>query len=77
MPVHVLVLVVFVDGHPHRAHFGQHDLAKTGLHHEVDAGDGIGAQKELVELGGHPFGGDPAQLRSHLHESLQHPRRRR
>ena len=44
------------------ADLGQHHLAEAGLHHQVDAGDRIGAQHQLVQLGGHPFGGDAAQL---------------
>ena len=75
MLVDVLVLVVFVDGHPHGAHLGQHHLAKPGLHHQVDAGHRVRAQHQLVQFGGHPLGGDPAQLVGHLLQRRKHPRR--
>ena len=75
MLVDVLVLMVFVDGHPHRAHLGQHHIAQAGLHHQVDAGDRVRAEEQLVQFGGHPLGGDPVQLRRHLDQGRQHPRR--
>ena len=75
MLIDVLVLMVFVDGHPHRAHFRQHHIAQPGLHHQVDARDRIRAQKKLVQLGGDAFGGDPAQLWRHLDQRAKHPRR--
>ena len=75
MLVDVLVLVVLVDGHPHAADLGQHHLAEPGLHHQVDAGDRVGAQHHLVQLGGHPFDGDAAELVGHPRHRLAHPRR--
>ena len=74
MLVDVLVLVVFVDGHLHAADLGQHHLAHAGLHQQVDAGDRVGAQQQLVQLGGHPLGADAAQLRGHLFDRRPHPR---
>lgn len=71
--VDVLVLVVFVDGHLHGPDFGQHDLTHPGLHQQVDPGDRVGAQQQLVQLGGHPFGADPGQLRGHLLDRRPHP----
>ena len=35
----------------------------------------IVAQQQLVQLGGHPLGGDAAQLRRHLLDRRAHPRR--
>ncbi len=75
MLIHVLVLMVFVDGHPHRAHFREHHVAEPGLHHQVDTRDGVVAKQQLVQLGGDAFGGDPPQLRRHLDECADHPRR--
>ena len=66
MLVDVLVLVVLVDRHLHAADLGQHHLAHPGLHHQLDTGDRIGAQQQLVQLGGDSLGGDPAQLGGHL-----------
>ena len=77
MLVDVLVLVVFVDGHPHAADLGQHHVAHPGLHHQVDAGDRIGAEQQLVQLGGHPLDGDPAELRGHLAHRRRAPAARR
>ena len=73
MLVDVLVLVVLVDGHPHAADLGQHHVAHPGLHQQVDAGDRVGAEQQLVQLGRHPLGGDPAQLRGHLARSPSAP----
>ncbi len=77
MLVDVLVLVVLVDGHPHPADLGQHHVAHPGLHHQIDAGDRVVAQQQLVQLGGHPFGGDSAQLRRHLRAAPKAPAERR
>ena len=75
--VDVLVLVMFVDRHPHGADLGQHDVTQPGLHHEIHAGHGVGAQHQLVQLRGHALGGDPAELRRHLDEGLENPGRHR
>jgi len=60
MLIDVLVLVMFVDGHLHRPDLGQHHLTEPGLHHQIDARQRVGAQHQLVQLGGHPLGGDAA-----------------
>ena len=73
MLVDVLVLMVFVDGHLHAADLGQHHLTQAGLDHQVETGDRVGAQQQLVQLDGHPFDGDPPQLRRHLHDRAPHP----
>ncbi len=73
MPVDILVLMVFVDGHPHRADLRQHHLAEAGLHHQIDAHDRVRAQQQLVQFGGDPLGGDAAQLRCHLQQRSQAP----
>ena len=74
MLVDVLVLVVLVDRHLHAADVGQHHVAHPGLHHQVDAGDRVVAQQQLVQLGGDPLGGDPAELRRHVVDRRPHPR---
>ena len=74
MLVDVLMLMVFVDGHPHAADLGQHHLTHPGLYQQVDAGDRVVAQQQFVHLGGHPFGADPGQLRGHLLDGGPHPR---
>jgi hypothetical protein len=77
MLVHVLVLVVLVDRHPHAAHLGQHDVTETGRHQQVDTGDRVRTQHQLVELGRHPLDGDATQLQCHLLHRRAHPWRDR
>ena len=74
MLVHVLMLVVFVDGHLHATDLGQHHLTHSGLHHEVDPGDRIVAEHQLVQLGCHSFGTDAGQPRGHLFDCHPDPR---
>ena len=74
MLVDVFVLMVLVDRHPHSADLGQHHFAHPGLHHQVDPGDRVVAQQQLVQFGRHPLGGDPAELRRHLLDRRPHPR---
>jgi hypothetical protein len=75
MPVDVLVLMVFVDGHAHTADLRQHHVAESGLHHQVDTRHRVGAQQQLVQFRGDPLGGDAGQLRRHLRHRGPHPRR--
>ena len=75
MLVDVLVLMVFVDRHPHRADLGQHHVAQPAVHHQVDARGGIGAEDQLVQFGGDTFGGDALELTGHRLHRLAHPRR--
>ena len=73
MLVDVFVLMVFVDGHLHAADLGQHHLTHTGLHQQVDTGDRVVAEQQLVQLGGHPLGADTRQLRGHLFDRRPAP----
>ena len=74
MLIDVLVLMVLVDGHPHGTDLRQHHIAETGLDHQVQPRHRIRAQEQFVQLGGHPFRGDPRQLRRHGLHRLAHPR---
>lgn len=75
MLIDVLVLVMLVDGHPHRADLGQHHITHSAGHHQVDAGARIGAQQQFVQFGGHPLGSDAGKLLGHLVDGGAHPRR--
>nr|CRL56745.1 hypothetical protein CPGR_04069 [Mycolicibacterium fortuitum subsp. fortuitum DSM 46621 = ATCC 6841 = JCM 6387] len=77
MPVHILVLVVFIDGHPHLADLRQHHFAQPGLHHQIDPGHRVDAQQQLVQFCGDTLDGDALQLRGHFQQCLEHPRRHR
>ena len=65
--------MVLVDGHLHPADLRQYHRPEAGLHHQVDAGHRVVAEQHLVQLDGHPFDGDPGQLRGHLDDGLPHP----
>ncbi len=54
----MLVLVMFVDRHPHPTDFRQDHSTHTALHHQVDTRGRILTDQQLVQLGGHPFGAD-------------------
>ena len=71
--VDVLVLVMFVDGHPHGTDLRQHHLAKTGLDHQFDTRDRVGAEEHFVQFDGDPLDGDPGQLRRHRDDGLPNP----
>ena len=73
MLVHVLVLMVFVDGHLHAADLREHHITEAGLHHQLDTRHRIRTQQHLVELDGHPLDGDSSQLRRHRDDGLPHP----
>ncbi|CKS81070.1 Uncharacterised protein [Mycobacterium tuberculosis] len=77
MLIDVLVLVMFVDRHPHPTDFRQDHSTHTALHHQVDTRGRILTDQQLVQLGGHPFGADSGQLRRHLFDRRAHPRRHR
>ncbi len=67
--------MVFVDGHPHRADLGQHDIAEAGLHQQVDARRRIRAEDQFVEFGRDAFGGDALELARHRPDRRPHPGR--
>ena len=73
MLVDVLVLVMFVDGHPHPADLGQHHLTEPCPHHQLDACHRVGAEQHLVQFDCDPLDGDPGQLRCHRYDGLLHP----
>jgi hypothetical protein len=66
------MLMMLIDGHPHRAHLGQHHVAEAGLHHEIDARDRIRTQQQLVQFDGHAFDGDATELGRHVQQGGKH-----
>ena len=75
MLVDILVLMVFVDRHPHRPDLGQHHIAEAAVHHQIDARRRVRTEHQLVQFGGDPFGGDALELACHRRHRLAHPRR--
>ena len=73
MLIHILVLMVFVDGHLHAADLREHHITESGLHHQLDTRHRIRTQQHLVELDGHPLDGDSSQLGRHRDDGLTHP----
>ena len=73
MLIDILVLMVFVNGHPHGADLGQHHIAETGLHHQFDTGHRVRTQQRLIQFDSHPLDGDPRQFGRHRDDRRPHP----